>query len=166
MNDREDKLLEEINNLYNTKYFNEDIIKKGEKLPKQIKLSLEKGKLIDKEWDDDNLYSYINDCINIENNIKNINIIDENIKNCKTKNKIKIKFNPKGEQLDNFFETIKFFGNLYLTKFSFKECPLNINEKRKFILKGENKNIFTKTGIDTYYSGSICENELDKSIEE
>ena len=43
---------------------------------------------------------------------------------------------------------------------------MNINEKRKFILKGENKNIFTKTGIDTYYSGSICENELDKSIEE
>ena len=33
-------------------------------------------------------------------------------------------------------------------------------------MTGENKNIFTKTGIDTYYSGSICENELDKSIEE
>ena len=69
MNDREDKLLEEINNLYNAKYFNEDIIKKGEKLPKQIKSSIEKGKLIDKEWDNNNLFSYINDCINIENNI-------------------------------------------------------------------------------------------------
>ena len=80
LNNREDELLLEVDNLYNTKYFNEDIIKKGEKLPKQIKLSLEKGKLINKEWDDDNLYSYINDCINIENNIKNINIIDENIK--------------------------------------------------------------------------------------
>ena len=84
MNDREDKLLEEINNLYNAKYFNEDIIKKGEKLPKQIKSSLEKGKLIDKEWDNNYLYSYINDCINIENNIKNINIIKENINKYKT----------------------------------------------------------------------------------
>ena len=75
LNDREDELLLEVDNLFNTKYFNEDIIKKGEKLPKQIKLSLEKGKLLDKEWDNNNLYSYINDCINIENNIKNINMI-------------------------------------------------------------------------------------------
>ena len=34
LNNREDELLSEVENLYNTKYFNEDIIKKGEKLPK------------------------------------------------------------------------------------------------------------------------------------
>ena len=79
LNEREDALFLEIDNLFNTKYFNEDLIKKGEKLPKQIKKSLEKGKLIDKEWDNNNLYSYINDCINIENNIKNINIINKSI---------------------------------------------------------------------------------------
>ena len=49
-------------------------IKKGEKIPKQIKASLEKGKIIDKQWDNNNLCSYINDCINIENNIKSLNI--------------------------------------------------------------------------------------------
>ena len=76
INDREDQLLKEIDNLYNDKFFNEDIIKKGEKFPKQIKSSLEKGKLIDKEWDNINLGSYINDCINIENSIKNINTIN------------------------------------------------------------------------------------------
>ena len=166
LNNREDELLLEVDNLYNSKYFNEDIIKKGEKLPKQIKLSLEKGKLIDKEWDDKNLCAYINDYINIENNIKNINIIDENIKKNNIKNKIKIKFNPHGEQFDNYLETIKSFGNIYLSTFSFKECPLNINEKRKFIVTGDNNNILTKAGTDTFYSGSICENELDKSIEE
>ena len=58
-----------MDNLYNDNFFSEDIIKKSEKLPKQIKLSLEKGKLIDKEWENNNLYSYINDCINIEKNI-------------------------------------------------------------------------------------------------
>ena len=79
LNEREDALLLEIDNIFNTKYFDEDLIKKGEKLPKQIQLSLEKGKLIDKDWDNDNLNSYINDCINIENHIKNINIINENI---------------------------------------------------------------------------------------
>ena len=57
INEREDQLLKEIDNLYNEKLFNEEIIKKGEKLPKQIQLSLEKGKLIDKEWDNNNLYS-------------------------------------------------------------------------------------------------------------
>ena len=110
LNDREDELLLEVDNLFNTKYFNEDVIKKGEKLPKKIKRSLEKGKLIDKEWDDNNLYSYINDCINIENNIKNINIINENINKCNINNKIKFQFTPKDNILDKFLETIKSFG--------------------------------------------------------
>ena len=56
LNDREDKLLLEIDELYNNKFFDEDIIKKGEKLPKRIKTSLEKGKMLDKEWD--NNYKY------------------------------------------------------------------------------------------------------------
>ena len=86
INERENKLLLELDDLFKTKYFNENLIKKGEKLPKQIKTSLERGKLIDKEWDNNNLNSYINDCINIENNIKNINIINESIKKC-NKNK-------------------------------------------------------------------------------
>ena len=78
ISDREEQLLIEIDNIFNGKYFNEDIIKKGEKLPKQIKSSIEKGKLIDKEWDNNNLHSYINDCINIENHIKDINKIKKN----------------------------------------------------------------------------------------
>jgi len=35
-----------------------------------IKISLEQGKNI-KEWNDNNLISLINDCINIENSIRN-----------------------------------------------------------------------------------------------
>ena len=112
INDREDQLLKEIDSLYYNKFFNEDIIKKGEKLPKQIKLSLEKGKLIDKEWDNDSLYSYVNDCINIETNIKNINIINENINKFKKNNKIKIEFQPKEEQFNEFLMTINSFGEI------------------------------------------------------
>ena len=38
-------------------------------------MSLEKGKNIENEWNDENkLNSLINDCITIENNIKEINI--------------------------------------------------------------------------------------------
>ena len=167
INDREDQLLKEIDSLYYNKFFNEDIIKKGEKLPKQIKLSLEKGKLIDKEWDDINLCSYINDCINIENNIKNINMINESINKCNLNNKIKFQFEPKNNELDEFIETIKSFGILYYNnKYSFRECPINIKEDRKYIITGENRNIITKTGTNGYWMGTICGKELDKSIEE
>ena len=64
INDREDELLVDIDDLFKDKYINDDIVKKGEKLPKRIKLSLDKGKSINKEWDEDNLNSYINECIN------------------------------------------------------------------------------------------------------
>ena len=33
-------------------------------------------------------------------------------------------------------------------------------------MTGDNKNIFTKTGTNAYWMGTICEKELDKSIEE
>ena len=55
LNDREDELLLEIDKVFNDKYLCEDLIKKAEKLPKAIKLSLNKGKLVDKELDSNNL---------------------------------------------------------------------------------------------------------------
>ena len=48
--------------------------------------------------------------------------------------------------LNKFLETIKSFGNIISNKYSFKECPNNINENRKYIITGENKNIITKAG--------------------
>ena len=76
LNNREDQLLLEIDNLY----FKEDIIKEIEKLPKRLKESLEFGKLINNEWNNNKLNILINDCLNIEHNIKDINIINDNIK--------------------------------------------------------------------------------------
>ena len=165
LNEREEQLLLELDNIYNNKFFNEDMIKKGEKLPKQIKLSLEKGKSIDKDWDNNDLYSYINNAIKIENNINNINIINESIKKCKKNNKIKIKLSPTEDSLNDFLKIINSFGKVYLNNLSFKECPKNINKNRAYILSGENNNILTKTGSNNWM-GAICKNELDKSIEE
>ena len=166
LNEREEELLLKVDEIYNNKYFSEDIIKKAEKLPKQIELSLKKGKLLDKEWDENHIYSYINDCINIENNIKIINIINENINKCNKKNNISnIKFSLNDEYLQNFLETIKSFGKVYDYKYSFRECPNNMKENRKYIVTGKDKNILTKIG-NNESMGTICENELDKSIEE
>ena len=134
-------------------------------MPKKIKISLDKGKSIDKKWESNNLYSNINDCINIENNIKNINEINEIINKCDIKNKIKFYFNPKENQLNEFLKSIKSFGQIYYNIFSFKKCPTNIDENRKYVLSGYKNNIITKTGYNGWM-GTICETELDKSIEE
>ena len=55
LNEREDLLLLEIDEKYNNGYINEIKIKESEKLPNKIKLSLEKGKTIEKDFNENNL---------------------------------------------------------------------------------------------------------------
>ena len=52
INEREEQLLSDIDNEYNNLLFKEDIIKQSEKLPKEIKYSLEIGKEIDNKWNE------------------------------------------------------------------------------------------------------------------
>ena len=99
-------------------------------------------------------------------NIDNITKINENINKCNKNNKIKIEFSPKEDSFNDFLKTINSFGKVYLKSLSFKDCPKNINDNRAYSLSGENNNILTKTGADAVWMGTICENELDKSIEE
>ena len=85
----------------------------------------------------------------------------------KKNNKIKIEFSPKDASLNKFLESLNSFGKIhYGNKYSFKECPENINNDRIYTLSGENRNIITKTGTNCQWMGTICEYELDKSIEE
>ena len=110
INEREDELLLEVDNQYNI-YINEDIIKQSKKLPEKVKNSLEKGKLIENEWNNNNkMYSLINDCINIEKNIEYINMINENIKKYKLNNNTDIIFKCNEEILLN---KIKIFGEIF-----------------------------------------------------
>ena len=78
LNDREEELLKELDNKYEL-YLNEKIMKDCDKLPNKIKISLQKGKEIELDWNDNKLNLLINNCINIENNIKNIKILNESI---------------------------------------------------------------------------------------
>ena len=55
INDKEDQLLFDLDNQFNKTYFNEDLIKQSEKLPAKIKTSLEKGKIIDKEMNNNDV---------------------------------------------------------------------------------------------------------------
>ena len=111
INNREDELLLKVDKQFNDIYFDENILKQSEKLPNNIKLSLEKIKKI--EFNDDKLAPFINECIKIEKNIKDINTINENIKKCKDYVDIKIKFEF-DEQLNLILEIIKQFGKISL----------------------------------------------------
>ena len=122
INEREDKLLLEIDNIYENSFFKEELIKKGEKMPNEIKNNLEIGKILNQELDDDNndkLIKNINDCINIENNIK----IIINIKECLEKSNIKyiiILFFPGEEQITKFIESIKKVGEIIYDDYKFR----------------------------------------------
>ena len=114
LNEKEDQLLLDIDNKYDNKYFKEDLIKESERLPNKIKKSIDKGKIIEKEWDENNLSSLINDCINIENSIKEINKINDNIKKSKSNKDTKIIYNIDEEQINILLNKIKNFGNITL----------------------------------------------------
>ena len=70
VNKREDKILSDIDEIFEKNFFNEKLIKESKNLPKKAKKYLEKGKIIEKEkkWDtkNNNLISIINDCIDID----------------------------------------------------------------------------------------------------
>ena len=134
-------------------------------MPDKIKISLEKGKIIENKWDNNNLKSSINDCLKIENYILVIDLIDKEIKKGNLGNNLEIKFSPEEKEINFFFENIKQFGKLYLNKFSFKKCPINISEDRKYELRLGKENIIIKTGTNSRWLGIICENPLDHTIE-
>ena len=101
----------EIDKKFKEIYFDEKILKQIEKLPNKIKFSLERGKKI--EYNQDKLALFINECINIENNIKEINTINENIKKYKNNEYSGIIFNYGSEEDFNLFlKNLKNFGKI------------------------------------------------------
>ncbi len=76
-----------------------------------MKNSLEKGKGINGLWNDNKLNSYINDCINIEENINEIKKINDIVQKSSRKN-INIKFVYKEDEINNILKSIKEFWKI------------------------------------------------------
>ena len=130
LNNREYELLSEVDKKYEEIYFNEDIIKNYEKLPDKIKSSLKKGEnILIQENKDNNLSLLINECINIENNIKDINTVNENIKKYNNQFNFKININIENEyEINNIIRIIKTFGKLPIKIKNYKMYKsLNVN---------------------------------------
>ena len=167
LNNREDELLNEVDKKFEETFGKGDIIRNGEKLPNKIKISLEKGKIIENDWENNNLSASINDCITIENDIRDLNLIEKELGADNLENNFNIKFIPeKDDELNLFCEKIKQFGKIFLFQFSLLKCPENINEERKYIISGDKQNIITKIGTDTNWMGVICEHPLNQKVEE
>ena len=115
LNEREDQLLIEVEEKVNSLNFNEDILKKSEAIPQNIKIYLDKRKILDNEWNDnDKLKELINDCINIENNINFIDKINKNLQKYNEYN-VNFQFTPLNEELNEFLNKIKKFGTTFIT---------------------------------------------------
>ena len=164
INDREKKLYLEIDNYFGKNYCNEDIVKKSDKLPKKIKESLEKGKLIENEWKDDNkLNILINDCINIENNLNDIKTINDNIQKYNKNNKINYNYYC---DIDNLINKIKNFG--CLSNFD-SLILINQNDMNKFLslvetgVKINNANLLYRSTRDGFDYKTIVNKINNKS---
>jgi hypothetical protein len=58
-NEREDQILMEVDKKFSELFFNEDLIKESEKIPRAIKICLEKGKIKEDDWNDENKTIFI-----------------------------------------------------------------------------------------------------------
>ena len=72
---QEDLLYSEIDEQFDNLFFDEKLMREIGGLPKKSKNNLEKGKIIN--IDKNNLITIINDCIDIENNIKEIEKVNK-----------------------------------------------------------------------------------------
>ena len=114
LNNREDKLYEEIEKKYNELFFNKELIKESEKLPNMLKISLDKGQIKENDWNDENLLPKLfNESIKFENAMKNIDDIYDKIKECNSKKDIKIEFSPTKDEINkSFLNKIRRLGEI------------------------------------------------------
>ena len=141
LNNREDQILSDIDTYFDKKYVSEEIMNNSEKLPNKIKILLEKGKTFTNTKNND-LNMIINNCLLIENSIKDINTINNIIEKSYAFNNDKINILPNFEEdINQLLSIIKSSGQI-LDKYVFKFISkLNSNYQ-----VSENGLIATKNG--------------------
>ena len=150
INDREDEILLKVDELFDNIYMKESEMNEIDKYPKKIKSLIKEGQGTINQWKDSDkneneigLSSIINNCINIENNLININNMDKSLKRCKNEMNSNIKFNPTEEDdIDKFISFINKFGKIY-------------KENNNKIINKDNNKIEQKSDERNYFSVDI-----------
>ena len=158
LNEREDEILKDIDNEFNKNFIKEDFMKTAEKLPKSVKKSLENGKIINNEWENENKLNFIiYNCINIENNIKNINLVNDNIEKFQNVENINVHIwyedNNFDDEINHLLEIIKYIAkndklNAFIKEKEIQEELLMLKNIKK--LHG----IITENKLSKYYSSN------------
>ena len=165
INKREDQLLLIVEQVYENYFFNKNFSKDIDKIENKLNLSINKGMLVSNEYNNDeiNFISLINDCILIEDCIKEINYLKENYEKYEKNETLAIDLKLKEEEI-NFLNNIKNLGNIYTNNFFFK-FKFFIDEynytNRKYIIIGEKENVAKKMTEDNQFTLIRCENKLE-----
>ena len=165
INKREDQLLLIVEQVYENYFFNKNFSKDIDKIENKLNLSINKEMLVSNEYNNDeiNFISLINDCILIEDCIKEINYLKENYEKYEKNETLSIDLKLKEEEI-NFLNNIKNLGNIYTNNFFFK-FKFFIDEynytNRKYIIIGEKENIAKKMKEDNQFTLIRCENKLE-----
>ena len=126
LNNREEQLLIGVDDIFEKKFNVENIdnILKEKNFLNELKIYLEKGKIVEKEWDkNENKIFFVNDCINIEKAIDKIKNINKNFEKYKAQNK-KLNFYC---QQDEVINLIKKLGTFDQEKINEQEVNITIN---------------------------------------
>ena len=163
INEREDQLLIYLNKKFDSFGINKNILKEGENLPKLIKSNLEKGKILKNDWNKKKLSFVINDCTKIEENFMKINKLNSKLNKFYSVN-TKIHFFPNNYEVNQLLKSLKEFGKVSDKeyKYSFRECPNDLEENKKYIVSGIDNNILTKVGKNCW-TGIMCSQPLEKN---
>ena len=165
INKREDQLLLIVEQVYENYFFNKNFTKDIDKIENKLNLSINKGMLVSNEYNNDeiNFISLINDCVLIEDCIKEINYLKENYEKYEKNETLAIDLKLKEEEI-NFLNNIKNLGNIYTNNFFFK-FKFFIDEynytNRKYIIIGEKENVAKKMTEDNQFTLIRCENKLE-----
>ena len=138
LNEREDKLLTELDTLSLNIYPSEKILNECERIPKKIKELLAKKKLLDEKLNNSNsLNSYIYDCINIENEFSKIKEIQDLVNKYNINSETKIFFFPEENDLEPIYNDIKSIGKIYQKENEKSNYYITQSHKENIELKKE-----------------------------
>ena len=169
LDEREQELLNEVENVYNKNFFSENHLKESNKLPTIIKYNIEKGKNVLDNWNEGEkngkLNLLINDCINVENNVLDLKNIQDKINSLTTKSTLQLCVDY--NDIEIISDKIKNLGKalFYNYKYFFNSCPNDISQKRIYKISGEKSNIITKTGQNFIWTGTTCANGFSELME-
>ena len=139
LNEREDEILLEVDKQFNEQLCDENEIKKVKKLPDKIKVNLKKGKLIEENWNDNELNKMIYNCIELENNINEINTIYGNIKKCESKKEVNLDYILNEKEIFICIKQLGSFNEFNQMNNQNNMNPMNNSQDKGKELKNQNK---------------------------